>query len=730
MSTENVNAYNKSIDGFLRKMGNICDKVEQDIEYLESDQISKMRQSVMTLEAALREEHTKNSLLRIGIIGSVKAGKSTFLNALLFNGETVLPKAATPMTASLTRLRHTEGQQSARFIFYSRKDWGDIEKEAGLAQEEIQRKLDVEQQRRKKLRKSKADDETRRKQLMTQLSDARRACCELSDEAKKHNLDLENLLGTEKPVEFSELSEVSGILNQYIGSSGEMTAIVRDVELNINCDLLHDLEIVDTPGLNDPVVSRSQETLKALAQCDCVFLLSRASSFLPETDLRMLSDKTLYQEGIRSKVIVASQMDSATLDYDPRKVSFHQAYLNSGKTVMSRQQKVATNIVDKAIPISAMLASCAYKKEQRINLSNGEAHILKQISNFEDAPVQAESLRQYANLGSIHNALFSTRSKKDEIKQQHQLDLVTGRKASFLETLLVLEKTAASNSRLLREQDLDSLKRQEEQIKSGINSINTKLASLFLKTENQMREQINTLKNRIISDISNHKNLKVSVETLDRHDIYTTGIFFKDRRKETVEVTHYSSSVNNAVELLREYMTAEVEHINQTFNEILPIKQLKEQVKIRVLGLYNSSGIEFDEETILLPLEASLGRLIVPNFEFDNDAINESLIDSFYNTTVLDDDINRLKMKLELLLQQSGKALREKLDEHQRQMSEELKHQSANFCSDIIQSVEKQLHSVKEQMRDREHNLEKYEHVISDLRNYRKAITSHEIDNV
>ena len=51
--------------------------------------------------AALADDYR---LLRIGIIGRVKAGKSSLLNAVFFDGEDVLPRAATPMTASLTKL--------------------------------------------------------------------------------------------------------------------------------------------------------------------------------------------------------------------------------------------------------------------------------------------------------------------------------------------------------------------------------------------------------------------------------------------------------------------------------------------------------------------------------------------------------------------------------------------------------------------------------------------------
>jgi len=41
----------------------------------------------------------KGRLLRLAVIGQVNAGKSTFLNTILFDGQEVLPPAATPKTA-------------------------------------------------------------------------------------------------------------------------------------------------------------------------------------------------------------------------------------------------------------------------------------------------------------------------------------------------------------------------------------------------------------------------------------------------------------------------------------------------------------------------------------------------------------------------------------------------------------------------------------------------------
>ncbi|GAA9835470.1 hypothetical protein VN0545_11290 [Helicobacter pylori] len=73
------------------------------------------------LEKTLKELQDTNRDLKFGIIGRVKAGKSSLLNALIFEGVEVLPKAATPMTASLTVLKYAD-TLSAEVEFYSPKD--------------------------------------------------------------------------------------------------------------------------------------------------------------------------------------------------------------------------------------------------------------------------------------------------------------------------------------------------------------------------------------------------------------------------------------------------------------------------------------------------------------------------------------------------------------------------------------------------------------------------------
>ncbi len=111
------------------------------------------------LEKTIKGMQAENRGLKVGIIGRVKAGKSSLLNALIFEGKDVLPKAATPMTASLTILKYAQNL-SAEAQFYSQKDILEIKNEHARYEKEFQRIVDEkvkEQQEKQKEKQSLAN---------------------------------------------------------------------------------------------------------------------------------------------------------------------------------------------------------------------------------------------------------------------------------------------------------------------------------------------------------------------------------------------------------------------------------------------------------------------------------------------------------------------------------------------------------------------------------------------
>ena len=71
-------------------------------ELFDSEKLIEFKQITSALEQNIEIAKNDSRKLSIGIVGAVKAGKSSFLNACIFDGEDYLPKAATPMTAALT----------------------------------------------------------------------------------------------------------------------------------------------------------------------------------------------------------------------------------------------------------------------------------------------------------------------------------------------------------------------------------------------------------------------------------------------------------------------------------------------------------------------------------------------------------------------------------------------------------------------------------------------------
>ena len=75
-------------------------------EYLAKTENYNIQESTVSFRDVLRkssndfEKQQLNRVLRLVIAGNIKVGKSSFLNALLFDGKNILPQAATPMTAA------------------------------------------------------------------------------------------------------------------------------------------------------------------------------------------------------------------------------------------------------------------------------------------------------------------------------------------------------------------------------------------------------------------------------------------------------------------------------------------------------------------------------------------------------------------------------------------------------------------------------------------------------
>lgn len=246
--------------------------------------IASIREDVVRLGAKFDEDR----LLRLGVVGQVKAGKSSLLNLLLFGGKEVLPKAATPMTASLTHITKSD-RDEIEVEYYTKKDWAEIEEHA------------------KEYKRMKQEGEDR----TTQVPAFVQASHELVEMAAERGLQVGQHLDT-TAVETVPVSDMNDKLTSLVGAEGKLTPLVKSVTLRC-AEGVPDLDIVDTPGINDPISSRSRRAEKMLVDCDAVLLLSYAGQFMEASDVEFFEEK-LPQEGICKRLIIGSKFDSALID--------------------------------------------------------------------------------------------------------------------------------------------------------------------------------------------------------------------------------------------------------------------------------------------------------------------------------------------------------------------------------------------------------------------------------
>ncbi len=237
------------------------------------------------LEKTLKEMQDTDRNLKVGIIGRVKAGKSSLLNALIFEGVEVLPKAATPMTASLTVLKYAQNL-SAEVEFYSPKDILELKNEHERYVREFQRMVGekVKEQKQslsnrakerfknvsKMFSGNKSDKEVPKERVLSDeeiLEKAGKIAKNTLNEDTKlvslydqyEKMKKSGLLNTETldpRIQANSLEELNQKLLQFVGANGKFMPYTKAVQISLNNPNLKDLEVIDTPGVNDPICGK------------------------------------------------------------------------------------------------------------------------------------------------------------------------------------------------------------------------------------------------------------------------------------------------------------------------------------------------------------------------------------------------------------------------------------------------------------------------------------------
>lgn len=451
----------------------------KDLKHNLENIINELKTDLTNKEILAELENTHNYLndqkFSIGITGVMNAGKSTMLNALM--GREILGSAVVPETANLTIVKHNP-TDNAKVYYWNEQEWDRIKKSA------------------------------------SQLES-------MKDFVEETNRIFgDNLKNYIRPVSRFDEIDIKD-LSSYTSAeaSGKKCNLVKYVELGSKLDFLSDgIEIVDTPGLDDPVIQREEITKEYISQCDMMIHLMNVSQSATLKDVEFIIDALLYQN-ISKLLVVITRADTVSKEQLEEVIKYTKTSIEKQLKAQNKDSQLDYILKTiRFIPISGRMAL--------LHRTGREKEALDAGFTIEDTGIL--EIEKY-----LMDTLFGTNSQKGELVVQstkNQLQKVIEKQISFNNYELTLlskskeelekeleefNKKKAVNTRIFQAMSED-ITYYKNDAKSYINSLETFLESELIDLQT-------VIKQRVVSDVKysfekmkkrpENNRIKVIVET-------------------------------------------------------------------------------------------------------------------------------------------------------------------------------------------------------------------------
>ncbi|MFX4266501.1 dynamin family protein [Aliarcobacter butzleri] len=451
----------------------------KDLKHNLENIINELKTDLTNKEILAELENTHNYLnnqkFSIGITGVMNAGKSTMLNALM--GREILGSAVVPETANLTIVKHNP-TDNAKVYYWNEQEWDRIKKSA------------------------------------SQLESMK----DFVEETNKIFGD--NLKNYIRPVSRFDEIDIKD-LSSYTSAeaSGKKCNLVKYVELGSKLDFLSDgIEIVDTPGLDDPVIQREEITKEYISQCDMMIHLMNVSQSATLKDVEFIIDALLYQN-ISKLLVVITRADTVSKEQLEEVIKYTKTSIEKQLKAQNKDSQLDYILKTiRFIPISGRMAL--------LHRTGREKEALDAGFTIEDTGIL--EIEKY-----LMDTLFGTNSQKGELVVQstkNQLQKVIEKQISFNNYELTLlskskeelekeleefNKKKAVNTRIFQAMSED-ITYYKNDAKSYINSLETFLESELIDLQT-------IIKQRVVNDVKysfekmkkrpENSRIKVIVET-------------------------------------------------------------------------------------------------------------------------------------------------------------------------------------------------------------------------
>lgn len=718
---------NKKIEELVNKLKN-----SNYVEILDKSILRDIENDFNNYLENYKRLESEDKILTIGIVGQVKAGKSSFLNSLFFGSEDVLPKAATPMTAALTKIRYSENI-SAKVHFFSKSDFETIENGAKDCKKAMIRERDKLNEELKK--KGKPETKLTDAQLlgMVELSDSVKVFYEIFENFKKNEGELRNKLSnSEESDNFEILEGIDSIdalknrLEDYVGVNGKYMPIVKYIEIFLNIEAIKDFDIVDTPGLNDPVLSRGQLTRNFLGKCDVVFLLSASSQFFDSQDISLFSEQ-LPKEGIKEVKVIGSKFDNSLIGENEKykrdiktaqegiKIKLNNEFKDKIKKDIEREY--IKEIFEKAFPPIYISSACYDIYKHYGNLSKNEEHIKNNIIRaFPRFLDDAEKFKELSGIEIFNSDIIpKIVSEKKKIFEERSNNAYSGFMDKFTSSIEELLEEVKQKQEKFSKEDIKSIEDKLKETEDILKKLGNSIKECFNEVKNKdVKKKFNDLEREFKETISQIKAKESHKSKLENNKWFGGiarffgDLFNKDWGYKEFDLIY----IHDIVDEIRKTINEMQEELNNTCEDIFNIDYFSKELEYKITAALKEKlkDNDFDVENIILPLKRVLRDMLYSPVKLKEDYTNFILEEVNHKTEILLEkmkDLISLKIIPEIL-----NNIENNLKNQTDGIIKTLDEKEENLIKDISSSIESDAEELKKQLENKKEYEELYKQAV------------------
>ena len=343
----------------MKKIKNIAYKAMKD----KGEENAPVYRKIYGLTQKFFSDYRKRRI-EIAVVGTVKAGKSSLINALI--GTRLASVDPTPETSILVKYRTTSEGNYLKINFYTEAQWNKLwstAKNATVFRNEY-------------------------------------------DRLGAENIKYEYLNKPQKYITCSS-EELPRIMMEWSKSDAPKHFFVKEIEVGYQSDTIpHDVFLVDTPGLSDPVRYRSDITRRYIKRSDWILACITGENLSCQPEFNFLSKVISNKGGDVSKFfVVATKKDMLTNAEGEKKekeflIRLGELYNNDSMAV-SRFAFVAAEV---HLMTTQVIQGINLEPEEKKKFKKALLEIDEDLE-FSDVSRKADDILKYASVNDLFDRI-------------------------------------------------------------------------------------------------------------------------------------------------------------------------------------------------------------------------------------------------------------------------------------------------------------------------------------